>query len=270
MDDPAEDAVARVFRDEWGRIVATLIRTTGDWDLAEECAQDAFARALERWPRDGVPANPGAWLTTTARNRALDRLRRAQTRRGEGAGSGCPHDPRATVCVRRQRRGRRPAPADLHLLSPGAVGRGAGGAYAAHARRPHDRRDRAARSSCPRRRWRSAWCGRSARSTTPASRTACRRHICSRNGQPRSSPCCTSCSTRGTRRAAATSSCAPTSPTEAIRLARTLTELMPDEPEPTRCSRSCCSTTPGGPAGSTPTAISCCSKTRTAARGTGR
>jgi RNA polymerase sigma-70 factor (ECF subfamily) len=74
-----DDAVARAFRDEWGRIVATLIRTTGDWDLAEECAQDAFARALERWPVDGVPDKPGAWLTTTARNRAIDRLRRAQT-----------------------------------------------------------------------------------------------------------------------------------------------------------------------------------------------
>jgi RNA polymerase sigma-70 factor (ECF subfamily) len=49
---------------------------TGDWDLAEECAQDAFARALERWPHDGIPENPGAWLTTTARNRAVDRLRR--------------------------------------------------------------------------------------------------------------------------------------------------------------------------------------------------
>lgn len=52
---------------------------TGDWDLAEECAQDAFALALERWQRDGVPRNPGAWLTTTARNRAIDRLRRAAT-----------------------------------------------------------------------------------------------------------------------------------------------------------------------------------------------
>jgi RNA polymerase sigma-70 factor (ECF subfamily) len=67
------------FHSEWGRVVATLIRVTGDWDLAEESAQDAFARALERWPRDGVPRNPGAWLTTTARNRALDRLRRAAT-----------------------------------------------------------------------------------------------------------------------------------------------------------------------------------------------
>jgi RNA polymerase sigma-70 factor (ECF subfamily) len=72
-------AVAAVYREEWGRIVATLIRVTGDWGLAEECAQDAFARALERWPRDGVPRNPGAWLTTTARNRAVDRLRRATT-----------------------------------------------------------------------------------------------------------------------------------------------------------------------------------------------
>jgi RNA polymerase sigma-70 factor (ECF subfamily) len=73
----AEDAVAGAFRDDWGRIVAAVIRTTGDWDLAEECAQDAFARALERWPKDGVPRRPGAWLTTTARNRAIDRLRRA-------------------------------------------------------------------------------------------------------------------------------------------------------------------------------------------------
>src|SRR3954463_4331952 len=70
-------AVAAAFRREWGRVVATLIRTTGDWDLAEECAQDAFARALERWPRDGIPRTPGAWLTTIARNLAMDRLRRA-------------------------------------------------------------------------------------------------------------------------------------------------------------------------------------------------
>jgi len=75
----AEAAVARTFRQEWGRIVATLIRMTGNWDMAEECAQDAFTAALERWPEDGVPRNPGAWLTTVARNRALDRLRRKTT-----------------------------------------------------------------------------------------------------------------------------------------------------------------------------------------------
>jgi RNA polymerase sigma-70 factor (ECF subfamily) len=74
-----EAAVAAAFRDEWGRVVATLIRVTGDWDLAEECAQDAFTQALETWRRDGVPRNPGAWLTTTARNRAIDRVRRAAT-----------------------------------------------------------------------------------------------------------------------------------------------------------------------------------------------
>ena len=74
-----EAAVADAFRDEWGRVLATLIRMTRDWDLAEECAQDAFALALERWPRDGVPRRPGAWLTTTARNRAVDRLRRGAT-----------------------------------------------------------------------------------------------------------------------------------------------------------------------------------------------
>jgi RNA polymerase sigma-70 factor, ECF subfamily len=74
-----EAAVADAFRQEWGKVVATLIRMTGDWDLAEECAQEAFAAALTRWPADGVPNRPGAWLTTTARNRALDRLRRRKT-----------------------------------------------------------------------------------------------------------------------------------------------------------------------------------------------
>jgi RNA polymerase sigma-70 factor (ECF subfamily) len=69
--------VAAVYRAEWGRVVAAVIRLTGDWDLAEECAQDAFAKALERWRHEGVPARPGAWLVVTARNRALDRVRRA-------------------------------------------------------------------------------------------------------------------------------------------------------------------------------------------------
>jgi RNA polymerase sigma-70 factor (ECF subfamily) len=72
----AQAAVADAFRSDWGRVVAYLIRVTGNWDLAEECAQDAFERALERWPRSGIPSSPAAWLKTTARNRALDRLRR--------------------------------------------------------------------------------------------------------------------------------------------------------------------------------------------------
>ncbi len=78
MASATEHAVEQAFRDEWGRVVATLIRRTGDWDLAEECAQEAFAQALSRWPVDGVPRQPGAWLTTVASNRALDRLRRAR------------------------------------------------------------------------------------------------------------------------------------------------------------------------------------------------
>jgi RNA polymerase sigma-70 factor (ECF subfamily) len=66
----------QVFREEWGRVLANLVGFLGDFDLAEEAAQDAFATAAERWPRDGTPPNPGAWLTVTARNRAIDRLRR--------------------------------------------------------------------------------------------------------------------------------------------------------------------------------------------------
>lgn len=69
-------ALAEAYRSDWARIVATLIRRTGDWDVAEEAASGAFERAAQTWPRDGVPRNPGAWLTTAARNLALDRLRR--------------------------------------------------------------------------------------------------------------------------------------------------------------------------------------------------
>jgi len=69
----------RVFRDEWGRVLASLIGFLGDFDLAEEAVQEAFAIAAERWPKEGTPENPGAWLTTTARNRAIDRIRRART-----------------------------------------------------------------------------------------------------------------------------------------------------------------------------------------------
>ena len=65
-----------VFRREYGRCVATLIRFLGDIDAAEEAIQDAFTVAAARWPSEGLPPNPGAWIVTTARNRAIDRLRR--------------------------------------------------------------------------------------------------------------------------------------------------------------------------------------------------
>ncbi|MDQ6822322.1 MAG: sigma-70 family RNA polymerase sigma factor [Actinomycetota bacterium] len=68
--------IEQVFRDEWGRILAHLVGFLGDFDLAEEAAQDAFAIAARRWPRDGTPTNPRAWLIATGRNRAIDRLRR--------------------------------------------------------------------------------------------------------------------------------------------------------------------------------------------------
>jgi RNA polymerase sigma-70 factor (ECF subfamily) len=74
-------AVDRVFREEAGRAVAALIRITGDFDLAEEAVQEAFETALHVWPARGIPDNPGAWITTTAKNRAIDRLRRERVGR---------------------------------------------------------------------------------------------------------------------------------------------------------------------------------------------
>ena len=76
MNGTVEDAVTATFRESWGQIVATLIGATGDWDLAEESAQDAFTAALETWSRHGIPDRPAAWLMSAARNRATDVLRR--------------------------------------------------------------------------------------------------------------------------------------------------------------------------------------------------
>ena len=75
----AGSSVEQVFREQWGRVLAALIGFLGDFDLAEEVVQEAFATAAGRWAHDGVPANPGAWLITTARNRAIDRIRRDRT-----------------------------------------------------------------------------------------------------------------------------------------------------------------------------------------------
>ena len=77
--------VEQVFREEWGRAVAILTRVLGDLELAEDAVQDAFASALERWPRDGTPRTPGAWIVTTARNRAIDRIRRDKVFREKAA-----------------------------------------------------------------------------------------------------------------------------------------------------------------------------------------
>ena len=76
----AQEAITRAHREEWARVVATLARRFGDLDLAEDAAAEAFAAAVERWPHDGIPPNPGGWLTTTATRRAIDRIRRESQR----------------------------------------------------------------------------------------------------------------------------------------------------------------------------------------------
>ncbi|WP_329213808.1 sigma-70 family RNA polymerase sigma factor [Streptomyces sp. NBC_00683] len=76
-------ALAEAYRGEWGVVFGTIVRMTGDWELAEDCAQEAFARALPAWEQEGVPRRPGAWLVTAARHRALDVLRRRATERGK-------------------------------------------------------------------------------------------------------------------------------------------------------------------------------------------
>jgi RNA polymerase sigma-70 factor (ECF subfamily) len=88
----ATAAVERVFREEYGRLIATLVRRFGDIDLAEEAAGEALVAALEKWPASGVPPNPGGWLTTTAGNRAIDRIRREKQRDAKHQAALMSHD----------------------------------------------------------------------------------------------------------------------------------------------------------------------------------
>ncbi|WP_157538562.1 MULTISPECIES: RNA polymerase sigma factor [unclassified Nocardioides] len=89
----AQAAVERIFREEYGRLIASLVRRFGDIDIAEEAAGEALLTALEKWPEAGVPPNPGGWLTTTAGNRAIDRLRREKLRDGKHEAAAMIHDP---------------------------------------------------------------------------------------------------------------------------------------------------------------------------------
>ena len=99
---PVDQAIARAHQEEWARVVAGLARRFGDLDLAEDAAAEAFVAAVERWPRDGVPPNPGAWLTTTATRKAIDRLRRESHRddkhqAAQMLSDDTPHDPTGPV-----------------------------------------------------------------------------------------------------------------------------------------------------------------------------
>ena len=85
-------AVERVFREEYGRLIASLVRRFGDIDIAQEAAGEALLAALEKWPESGVPPNPGGWLTTTARNRAIDRIRREKQRDAKHQAAFMYHD----------------------------------------------------------------------------------------------------------------------------------------------------------------------------------
>jgi RNA polymerase sigma-70 factor, ECF subfamily len=83
--------ITRVFREEYGRAVAVLVRVFGDIDVAEEAVQDAFTAAVERWPSTGLPPSPAGWIITTARNRAIDRLRREASRKDRHAQAALLH-----------------------------------------------------------------------------------------------------------------------------------------------------------------------------------
>ena len=121
-------------------MVASLVRRFGDIDLAEEAAGEALLLAVEKWPVDGVPPNPGGWLTTTAGNRGhRPDPPRVAPRRQAPAGR---HDHRPRTPRADRTRLRRPAAADLHVLPPRPRPRGPGGAHPAPARRPDRRRDR--------------------------------------------------------------------------------------------------------------------------------
>ena len=151
-DTPATDthsAIDAVWRIEQAKLIAGLARMVRDVALAEELAQDALVAALEQWPASGIPDKPGAWLMTTAKRRAIDRLRRHKLteRKHEEIGRDLDAEQEVRACAHRRRarrrHRRRPAAPDVHRMPSGAVDRSAGRAHAAADRRPHHRRDRA-------------------------------------------------------------------------------------------------------------------------------
>ncbi len=152
----AVDAVDRLFREQFGRAVAALIRATADWDLAEDAVQHAFTVALARWPCDGVPVDALAWIVTVARNQAIDRVRRdrALATRAPELIAGESHDERGgSERTHDHARQRRASASDVRLLSSGASEGSASRTHSAAARRPLDPGGRARVSRSLTRRW---------------------------------------------------------------------------------------------------------------------
>ena len=219
------------FREEWPRAVAILTRVLGDLTLAEDAVQDAFATALERWPRDGVPRSPGAWIVATARNGAIDRIRRDRTfaRKAELLArlEELPSEEDADVSSIPDER--------LALLftccHPALRGRGAGRADAARGRAGSGRPRSPARSSSPE----PTLAQRLVRAKRRVRETGIPFRVppttCSPTACPTSSASSTSSSTRAMRRRAGDELVRRELCAEAIRLAKLLCVLMPDEPE---------------------------------------
>ena len=158
MTEATSDAIDRVFRLEGGRILASLIRMCRDFDLAEDAMQDALTTALQRWPSDGVPDNAAAWIATTARRKAIDRLRRDRTLAEKQqalaalAAADAPEEapmpePRIDDRLRL-----------IFTCCHPALAREAQVALTLRTSGASRRRRSRARSWCQKRRWRSAWC----------------------------------------------------------------------------------------------------------------
>ena len=232
MTPDAHAAVTEAFREEWGRVVAALIGMTGDWDLAEECAQDAFARALE-----AVATRRRAAQTRRLADhgRAQPRHRPAAPRRSRGrqapGGSGAAPAGNRRAGTGTTRHRRRPAPADVHLLPPGAAAGGAGGPHPAHPGGLTTAEIARAFLVARGRRWPSGWSGPRQRSATRASLTGCHRRSCCPSARRACWRCCTCSYNEGYAATAGADLVRQGLCAEAIRLARVLVELMPDEPE---------------------------------------
>jgi hypothetical protein len=168
-------AVERAFVENSGRVLASLIGTLDDFDLAEDAMQEAFLVAMERWPTDGIPSNPGGWITLTARRKAIDRLRRDTTFRHKLAAlhnvlelEKETQESDAVVAIPDERLKLiftccHPALAITSRVSRSPSGRSVGS----------QRSKSPGLSLSPSRRWHSVWCERSARSGTPVSLTGC-------------------------------------------------------------------------------------------------